>query len=77
MDRATLLAHRVLWGQERAADRFTGALSRLSAAEQALFDALKQNHFGEGVRLEQERIAYSWLQQALSEQGLQASTVAQ
>lgn len=77
MDRATLLAHRALWGQEGDADRFTGTLSRLSAAEQTLFDALKQNRFGEGIRLEQERIAYSWLQQALSEHGLQASTVVQ
>jgi len=64
MDEETLLAHRLLWVQE---DRpFTGNLTRLSAAEKQLFEDLKGNKHGNKVRLEQERIAYRWVNAALS-----------
>ncbi len=66
MDRETLMRHRPLWGQERAPDRFEGNLSRLAAPEKALFHDLKHNRLGDRVRLEQERVSYGWLQQALA-----------
>ena len=66
MDRATLDAHRPLWGQEPADKRHTAALSRLTASETTLFDELRYDRIGERVRLEQERIAFSWLENALS-----------
>ncbi|MBK5937136.1 Wadjet anti-phage system protein JetD domain-containing protein [Halorhodospira halophila] len=61
MDRATLEAHRDLCTAEPAEHRFTGELSRLSAAEVALFDDLRRDRLGEAVRLEQERIGYGWV----------------
>lgn len=66
MDRETLLAHRILWGQEEDSKRFGGVLERLTEPEQSLFDDLKQNCLGERVRLEQERIGYRWVQNAIS-----------
>jgi hypothetical protein len=66
MDRATLDAHRSLWGEEPADKRFTGDLSRLSADEQSLFDDLRHDRIGARVRLEQERIGYNWLARTLS-----------
>jgi len=65
MDRATLEEHRSLWGQEPAAHRFTGTLDRLRAAEQALYQDLRDDLLGERVRLEQERIAFGWLRRRL------------
>ena len=66
MDRATLDAHQPLWGQEPADKRHTGTLSRLTASETALFDELRHDRIAERVRLEQERIAFGWLENALS-----------
>lgn len=63
MDRATLLAHENLWVREEAPH--TGPLARLNAQEQALYDDLRQNTLGDGVRLEQERIPFSSLQRTL------------
>ncbi len=65
MDRETLMEHRKLWGEEPAADRFTGKLTRLNKEEQALFDDLRSNRLASGVRLEQERIGFGWLKKAL------------
>ena len=63
MDRATLLAHRVFWGQEQSAtDR---ELTRLQPAESELYDDLRHNRIAPGLRLEQERIAYAWVLAAL------------
>ncbi|MBF8271858.1 MAG: conserved hypothetical cytosolic protein [Magnetococcales bacterium] len=58
MDLDTLLANRDLWGREEkkcTADR----LERLTDFERSVFDALRDDHYGEGVRLEQERISFS------------------
>jgi hypothetical protein len=63
MDKGTLLAHRELWVRE--AERHDGPLERLSVAERALFDDLRQDRLGERVRLEQERIGFRWLERAL------------
>ena len=64
MDEATLLHHRSLWGREPTPIR--RELPRLSDAEQRVYGLLRDNHLGEQIRLEQERIAYSWLEAALS-----------
>jgi hypothetical protein len=56
MDRATLLAHADHWGQEPQPARH--ALGRLNAAESALYDDLRFERIGAGLRLEQERIGY-------------------
>lgn len=59
MDRQTLLDHRPLWGVEAQPE--TANLARLNAEESALFDQLRQNHWGDRVRLEQERVSYDSL----------------
>lgn len=65
MDRATLEAHRPLWGREPANKRFTGALPLLTEPEQALYTDLRDDTLGERLRLEQERIGYGYVEQAL------------
>ena len=65
MDQQTLLAHRALWGVETQPE--TGTLTRLSSKESALYDQLRQNHWGERVRLEQERIGFDFLREVLRE----------
>lgn len=58
MDRATLLAHRERWGTE---DVPTSArLRHLTADEHALYVDLVEDRLGDKVRLEQERIDWSW-----------------
>lgn len=66
MDRDTLMAHRVLWGREAATERFEGDIARLTDDEQALFEDLKHNRLGDQVRLEQERIGYRRLHDAIA-----------
>jgi hypothetical protein len=63
MDRETLLMHRALWVSET--DRHDGPLPRLTAEEHALYDLLREDRLGDRVRLEQERISFRWLEQAL------------
>lgn len=65
MDRATLLAPRALWGQEREEERFMKPLTRLNHEERALFAELQQDRLGDRIRLEQERIALLYLERAL------------
>ncbi len=65
MDRATLLAHRELWGQEDADKRYQGEPTRLTAEERALYEDLACDRFGERVRLEQERVSFGALRAAL------------
>jgi hypothetical protein len=65
MDRATLLEHRELWGKEPADKRCTANLGRLTEAEQALYQELREDRLGECLRLEQEHIRFGWLQRAL------------
>jgi hypothetical protein len=64
MDRATLLAHQTQWVTEpspTAAD-----LGLLTPAEQELYRALVTGQFGPAIRLEQERVSFSFLERALS-----------
>jgi len=63
MDRETLLAHRGAWGREPQPTR--RELDRLDPHERSLYDDLRGDVLGERVRLEQERIRFSWLQRAL------------
>ena len=64
MDRETLIAHRTAWVQERSPARRD--LGRLTAEETALYDDLRCDRLGKRVRLEQERVRYSWLELALN-----------
>jgi len=61
MDEATLYAHRHLWGNEDLDKRFSGELERLTSAERKLFLDLLDNRHAERLRLEQERIGYTWV----------------
>ena len=63
MDRSTLLAHEAMWGEE--ADQVVRDLTRLTEAERALFDDLRDNRIQKGMRLEQERVGFQWLKAAL------------
>jgi hypothetical protein len=69
MDPETLLEHEPLWVEER--EQHPGVLVRLNEVESALFRDLQQGRFGPRVRLEQERIRYGWLEQALAESSTQ------
>jgi hypothetical protein len=63
MDRETLLAHRSHWGVEPRPE--TRDLVRLTAEENALYDDLRRNRLGDRVRLEQEKIGFDWVVEAL------------
>lgn len=58
MDRSTLLAHEALWVREE--NPYKGELLRLTESERAVYEGLQ------GMRLEQERIRYGWLLDALT-----------
>jgi hypothetical protein len=63
MDRATLFAHEVSWGEET--DPVVHDLARLAGAERALYDELRDNRIRKGLRLEQERVGFGWMSAAL------------
>jgi len=63
MDRDTLLAHREFWVREE--NPYKGELTRLTGEESALYEDLRAHRYGDGVRLEQERIGYRLVEQAL------------
>ena len=63
MDRSTLLAHEPLWGHEPKPTR--KPLPRLNADEQALYQDLCLDHLAPSLRLEQERIGFAHLLEAL------------
>ncbi len=63
MDRETLTTHSSLWGREDS--RYLAPLSRLTPAEHALFEDLRCNRLGEGVRLEQERVHFGWVRRTV------------
>ncbi len=63
MDRATLLEHKDFWGsEERPTSR---ELANLQSDESALYDDLRSGRIAPGLRLEQERIGFAWLEAAL------------
>jgi len=57
MDEVTLLKHRELWVEETT-QLVSAELPLLTDAEQKLFQSLKNNAWGQKVRLEQERICW-------------------
>lgn len=63
MDRETLLAHRTFWVREPKPQQRD--LNRLDDRESQLYDDLRCNRLGESLRLEQERIGFRYLRQAL------------
>ena len=65
MDEATLLAFAVVWGSESKPEK--RPLSRLTPAEQKLYQALVDNQYGNNLRLEQERVDYDYVNQRLRE----------
>lgn len=62
MDRQTLLDHHAQWVTEP--DQETRDLPRLTTDEAVLYDDLRHDRLGHGVRLEQERIRYGHLHAA-------------
>lgn len=64
MDETTLLAHRDLWSFEPNQRAWT-ELEGLRAVEKELFRKLCENVWAPGVRMEQERLAWSYCEAAL------------
>ena len=71
MDRATLMSCERLWGREKSPVEHD--LRRLHPAETALYEDLRANRLGERLRLEQERIGFDRVLQALSNSKPRAS----
>lgn len=65
MDRSTLMAHAELWGEE--VDQWQSDLPWLNEGERALFDDLRDNRIRKGLRLEQERVGFLWVEKVLAE----------
>ncbi len=63
MDETVLQEHRTLFSVEKK--QFYGKLTRLTTEEAKVFYSLQNNVWGSGVRLEQERIAFTWVKRAL------------
>lgn len=66
MDRHTLMAHQLQWGEEPADKRYERPLSRLTDQEGRLYEDLRLDRIRPHLRLEQERIGYGWLCDALA-----------
>lgn len=58
MDRETLFAHRLQWGEE--SEPTSHDLARLTASEATLYDDLRFNQIQSRLRLEQERVGNRW-----------------
>lgn len=67
MDRKTLLTFTSQWGEE--IKQTVRDLPRLSHEERALYDDLRDNRIHMNLRLEQERIGFSWVESELSALG--------
>ena len=63
MDRDTLLAHRLHWGEEPEPARQD--LLRLTTQEEAVYDELRFDRLQSRLRLEQERVGFGWLNERL------------
>jgi hypothetical protein len=59
MDEETLLTHKALWGVETE-QHAARELSGLNAPERDVYRGLKEQRWGQNVRLEQERIAWDY-----------------
>ena len=65
MDEATLMRHADQWGKEPKAQ--LRDLQRLTTNETAVYNSLRDNRLRVGLRLEQERVGFGWVQQALAD----------
>jgi len=74
MDSVTLQAHQSQWGCEPLP--VLRDLARLTTAESAVFNDLRDNRLQAQLRLEQERISFGWLLQALAALPWKESTCA-
>lgn len=63
MDRATLMEHKVSWGNEPKP--FTGVLQHLDAEEEALYQDIVFGRIRENLRLEQELVRYGRVESAI------------
>lgn len=63
MDEATLLSHKDLWGSEPSPT--LRDLPLLTEDEKTVFDALRQNTYASSLRLEQERISFTYVRNVL------------
>lgn len=63
MDKETLAQHKGLWGKESRQENRD--LNRLSRKGAGLYAALRGGHYGEHVRLEQERISFGWVRASI------------
>lgn len=63
MDRETLMAHREHWGEEP--EPLEQALTRLTEEEAALYSELRSGGLQPKLRLEQERVGFQWLMNAI------------
>jgi hypothetical protein len=73
MDQQTLLAHKALWNVE-SKPHSAVSLHNLTLEEAALYRALKENRWGDRVRLEQERIRWDYaLERILGSSRLQTT----
>ena len=59
MDQATFMAHQIFWGTEDQPE--TGNLTGLSDEEARLYNLLRDNILGKKLRLEQEKIGFTYL----------------
>lgn len=64
MDKPTLLNHRTLWTEESKPVE-TSELSGLTSEERDVYEGLRDNHWGFRIRLEQERIPWSYVCEVL------------
>lgn len=61
------MAFKMQWGDEATP---TGReLTRLRPEERALYDDLRDNRLGRHLRLEQERVGFDWVKDALAALG--------
>jgi hypothetical protein len=65
MDRDTLVNHRDFWTEELSGTRVLRDLPTLDSCEQSLYDDLRNDRLGDRVRLEQERVQYQLVEQAV------------
>ncbi|TSE35229.1 DUF3322 domain-containing protein [Tepidimonas charontis] len=72
MDRETLLAHRLHWGEEPKPVHHD--LPHLTIEEAAVYDDLRFDRYQPRLRMEQERVGYGWLQQQLASRLSRADT---
>lgn len=63
MDRGTLLAHRLHWGEEPEPARHD--LTRLNPEEAIVYDDLRFDRLQPRLRLEQERVGFGWVNERL------------